>query len=303
MNKHFNFGAAMLLGGTALAGLGVRPAFADTINIQVYAAFAPNHNGSPSYAGWAANAVSAVENNDTSFGSPTSPTYFQEVTGPASSSQNVVTNFNSWNGVANPGGAYASEEGNRLTYIAVVTDTTGPGISLSGLGETITAGPNPTGGGQAGSLNLSYNWGTGNLAYYTFFNGSPQSFSTGTPTYGPTAIGLNGSGQQITSTGESGSDLVNELIVVGWGNALANTASSSPACAALGSTQAAISCVEHNYASIAPLDMTGAFTYGASSGSDSVNFGPVNTPEPATLALFGSAIASLGLVGRKRKKV
>jgi hypothetical protein len=44
--------------------------------------------------------------------------------------------------------------------------------------------------------------------------------------------------------------------------------------------------------------MTTTFSLGGASGSGSIEF----TPEPGTLALFGSAVAGLGLLGKRRKK-
>jgi hypothetical protein len=285
MNKHLGFGAAILLGGTALTGVWSQPAKA-TIDVTVYDGFAPNHHGSPSYIPWAENAIAALTGGTQSASS--GPTYFQQAPGTASPSSNIVTNFNSWNGVANPGSPYGSELGNRITFIAVIKDTDGLNdISLSQLTETLTS--------NSSQFNLLYNWGNSTLTYN---NGATTAQTTPDSslieTYSATQVGiLAGGGGTITSGANT--QLVNELVVVGWGNALANT---GPSCAGAGATQAAIQCVANQYAAIDPVSMAATFSLGGASGSAGIVF----TPEPGTLALFGSAVAGLGLLGKRRKK-
>ncbi len=56
-------------------------------------------------------------------GASSVPRVAQAVTSPIYAAEGVVTGFNSWMGVANPGGADASELGNRLTFAVSITGT------------------------------------------------------------------------------------------------------------------------------------------------------------------------------------
>ena len=291
------FSAASLLGGVALSCMLTQAAMADTITLSVYAALAPNHHGSPSYAAWAANAIQAIQLGDSSYGTPGSPTYYQQV-GSLTDSNNIVTSFNSWNGVANPGGSLAGELGNRLTYIAVATDTTGANINLGELRESLIS----TDPGNV--FGLTYNWSTSTLSFGggsgpPYANNAVTTPDSSTPlNYSLTQVGINGA---TTITSGLSTQAANELIVVGWGNALGN---SGATCSALGATQAAISCVRSQYDALVPFNMIGSFSLVDGSntvlatGSDNVPM-----PEPATMALFGSAVVGLGLVKKRRKKV
>ena len=285
MDRNFKFGAATIVTSLALTCLAGPPAFADTITMQIYAAEAPNFYGAPGFSGWAANAIYAVENNLTTYG-PAGPTQYQQVYSGTDSS-NIVTSFPSWNGVANPGTPFSNQLGNRLTYMLVVTDSTGANINLSELRGVMTSND------PGNTFGFTYDWSNGKLAY------SGGTFTSPTD-YSAYQIGLiNGNPTPITS-GSDGQN-VNELVVVGLGNALANTSS---ACSSLGATQAAVNCVKAEYDALMPFDITATYSLvgGPSPASGSASI-PFPAPEPGTLALFGSAVAGLGLLGKRRKKV
>ena len=135
---HRNYRAHLLtfVSAVALCCLLEEPAAAQTVTIEQYAAEAPNAFGSPSYTGWANNAIYALEHGLTSYGTPNTPTYFQEITG-VSTSGNIVSGFPSWNGVADPSSPYNNELGNRLTFLIVAKSSSGNTISLSQLNEVM----------------------------------------------------------------------------------------------------------------------------------------------------------------------
>src|SRR5208282_2334408 len=90
------------------------------ISLSVFPALAPNRWGSPSWNAWASNAVTAILNGYSSYGDPSLPEFYQQITNAVSVTNNLVTSFPSWMGVADPGTAFgpafANELGNRLTF-------------------------------------------------------------------------------------------------------------------------------------------------------------------------------------------
>lgn len=112
MNRKFSLAVAcvLLVAGSAWA------VGDDSLIVQVVPSLAPNAFGGPSFDGYAANAVTALENDLTSYGDANSPTYYQAAPHALWPYQNIVTGFTSWNGQANPTGAFANEYGNRLHF-------------------------------------------------------------------------------------------------------------------------------------------------------------------------------------------
>src|SRR5262249_20400026 len=53
----------------------------DSITITVIPALAPNVYGSPNWNAWVSNATTAIRNGYTSFGDPTSPSFYQRTPG------------------------------------------------------------------------------------------------------------------------------------------------------------------------------------------------------------------------------
>jgi len=107
-------GSCALLG---LAALGL-PASAGEIDVTVYPWLAPNAYGSPSFEPASQNVEQAIMNGVLTGGTAGTPTYVQLGDGSltVTSAQGVVTGFPSWMGVAEPGGAYSAEYGNRMTF-------------------------------------------------------------------------------------------------------------------------------------------------------------------------------------------
>jgi hypothetical protein len=182
------------------------------ITITVLPSIAPNADGSPSFAGYLANANYALENNLSSLGTPGTPTYYSQLSNGATvqGGDAAVTSFHSWQGQLNPTGAFANEDGNRIHFGVEIVGTKGSTFSLSQLRAVMTSSdPNAVdltysnGVGAHGSLGLGSNFL--NVAAYT-----------------PNKIGIihnaDGSINHLITSGDS-TQLVDEIVYVGIGNA------------------------------------------------------------------------------------
>src|SRR5579871_5690763 len=92
----------------------------DGITITVIPALAPNAYGSPNWSAWVSNATTAIQNGYTSYGDPTSPSFYQQAPAVIPVTNDIVTGFPSWEGLADPGtvfgDAYSQELCNRLQF-------------------------------------------------------------------------------------------------------------------------------------------------------------------------------------------
>jgi hypothetical protein len=102
-----------------LAGI----AAAGPIGVNVYPSIGPDPFLSPSFATYSANALFALQNGLTTFGSPTSPTYYSQ-TNTLDGPPIFGTAFPSWMGQTPPPAGYAGETGNALFFGMVAIDTT-----------------------------------------------------------------------------------------------------------------------------------------------------------------------------------
>jgi hypothetical protein len=254
-------------------------ASADTL-IVVSPSIAPNVFGSPSYAGWEANAISALQTGVPAFGSPTSPTYYSQTT-TTTAGGIIVTNFPSWMGQADPGtvfgAAYANELGNRAHFSFHIGQT-GPltAFSISQLSFNLVAtDPALDFGFAAGS----YNYGSG----YVGLN------------YG--VDGIKGTSDDFFVTSGPNTQLVHELFGRGSGNAFAALCTGcTPA-----QQQAAIDDVANYINGQGGITMVGTYTLtGGPTGSGTLQVSSV--PEPTSMILLGSGILGLGGVIKKRRK-
>ena len=93
---------------------------AQGVTITVIPALAPNAYGSPNWNAWVSNATTAIANGYASYGDPSSPSYYQQAPAVISVTNDIVTGFPSWDGLADPGdvfGANFSQElGNRIQF-------------------------------------------------------------------------------------------------------------------------------------------------------------------------------------------
>ena len=251
------------------------PVLSGGITITVFPALAPNRWGSPNWNAWSSNAVTAILNGYSSYGDPSSPSYYQQITNAVPVTNNLVTSFPSWMGVADPGNAFgpafAQESGNRLTFGMDIKGGTNL-ISIAQLSFTMTS----TDPGN------TLDWTYSPIPY------SYSSLNTGSanPVYLGIIYGPNGQNTYVTNG--PADQLVNEIITCGSGNAwwpdgtsadsIATQQSNIVACASQLGTQS--------------FFFTGTYTVDGVSESNSVPFHPVATDigpgpsDPLTLSII-----------------
>ncbi len=244
----------LIFGGIFLAVVAMpcfSPAQAQGITVTVIPALAPNVYGSPNWNAWVSNATTAIANGYASYGDPSSPSYYQRAPAVISVTNNIVTGFPSWNGLADPGdvfGANFSQElGNRLQF----------GIDIKGGTNLISIS----------QLSFSaHSTDPGNTLDFAFAQGSYNYSSS----YVGIIYGPGGANTYITSG--PATQQVNEIVGRGSGNAwdtydtsgdIASEQSNILACALQVSDQ--------------PFNFTGTYTIGGVSGSNSVTLNPMVT--------------------------
>jgi hypothetical protein len=255
--------------------------------ISVTPSLAPNAYGSPSYANYVNNAVTALETGASSYGTPNTPSYYQAIANGSTidANQVVVTGFSSWLGQADPGtafgAAFANELGNRLLFgLSIVETSSTDKFALADLSFTATSSDpgNSLGFSFAqGSYNYSNDYvgviygagGVSDVAHYTFITSGPNT------------------------------QLVNAVFGRGSGNAY-DAYSSDP-----GATNQ--DKLDNVIASIPSETFSGTYTIDGISGSGNVDIasipGPNAVPEPSSLVSAGIGIATvLGVYRRKRRK-
>lgn len=253
-------------------------ALADGIpQLFVYGSLAPNRWGSASYDGYAANALSALEGQMATAGNQLLPTGYSQVS-QINSTQNVVTNFNSWLGSASPTGAFANEIGNRLTF----------GLYVNGEGSEFSAGE------------ISFTMQSSDPSDALGYTDTIADLGSGTGAYGTSGstssdvlFGYNGSAWvQVTDSITPYYDLA----FVGMGDAPA-ALTADPGNTNQDRIDAAAASISGS-----PYTVSGTYTLnegdsGTYTGSATVN---VATPEPAALLLLGTMFAGVWALRRKR---
>ena len=266
-----------------LSVLSVVPLAADTISIEVVPALAPNAYGSPSFAGWQANAVYALENGLSSWGTPGTPEYYQAGSN-YTTGQVIVTGFPSWMGVVGPGSVfgagYAAELGNRMTFGLVVLGN-GTQFSISELSFAATSTD------PANALAFGYSGGYDYSAGYVGLD------------YGPD--GIKGTADDVWITSGPSTQLVNELYGRGSGNSQDAYCPAAPDPCTLAAQQAALDTAA---ALNGPYQFTATYQIsndGSVLGSGSATFDIQEAPEPGTLLSLGAGLALL-VAARRRKR-
>jgi hypothetical protein len=241
---------------------------------------APNVYGSPSWNGYLTNALAGIQNGCVATGDPTSPTYYQSGS-TFQPGQLIVTDYNSWDGVASPGGAFSQELGNRLHDGLFVTDN-GNNADQFSLSE------------------LTYNFNSSDpgdsLAYAGSFDAS-DSYST-------TRVGIinNPDGSQTFVTSGSATQKVDELVYVGVGNALCSGSPDDCGGGSFTSIGDLVSYVEANQ----PFTVTNTYSLVDDNGDTLASVTSVAqvsaTPEPAELLPISGIFLVLGFAawGRYR---
>jgi hypothetical protein len=267
--------AVGLMAGTTASAIVVVP---PATTIQVFTALAPNGFGSPSYNTWVNNATFAIANGLSSFGDPSSPSFYQIVSSAISVDDAIVTGFPSWQGVANPGSvfgaAYANELGNRPSF-GLLVNGNGSLISISQLSFTASSS-------DSGNV-LGFNFSTGSYGYSSSYEGI---------LWGPGGQSDIANYTYITSG--SANQEVNEIVGRGSGNAL-DAYETDPGA----NDQERIDNAAAGYGD-EPFTFTGTYSLGSAQGSGSFEIEPV--PEPGTIALAGLGGLATLVFFRKGKK-
>jgi hypothetical protein len=248
------------------------PAAAQTPTVSVFPALAPNFFGSPSWPGWESNAITALQLGQSSLGSPTSPTYYEQIPNGATIQPFVVTEFPSWMLRANPGTvfgpAFANELGNRLYYNLHI-EGNGQEFSLSQLSLVMS------------SSDPGNNFGV--------------TVPAGTYQYGSGFVGLNygpdnieGNSDDIFITSGVNTQLIDELFARGTGNA-PGVMNSDPGATDQEKIDLAVASLP------LPFTVTADYTLAASGGDVFGSaFVVVGVPEPTTVALTAAGAVGLG---------
>ena len=267
-----------ILTGLLGAGLSLQ-AFA-AIQIEVIPTLAPNRDTSPSWNAWAANELYAIEHGLSSYGNPNLPSYFSVAPSALPVANNIISDFPSWLGRADPGtvfgAAFAGETGNRLHWAVHVLGQ-GQRFSASQL-SFLMATPTIS----SPDYNLSASVAAGVFPYTVEYVGID---------YGPDR--LKGTADDVRITSSLSTQLIDEYVGRGPGNAWW-ARNSTP-----GATDQARILTVANGAIAAggtPFPFNAEYTLGAISAGATITF----VPEPSSWMLLGLGLLMLRQVRRKR---
>jgi len=273
-----------ILGLAALAfaqGAGAAP-----ITMTVVASSAPNAFGSPSFAGYAANALNSLENGLGNIGDRnTSPTAYEILGGTFQPGDMMVTSYPSWRGVANPAAPFGSELGNRIHF----------GLHITGDGTVQF---------KLNDLTFELLSSDGALDFVGDFIGFDFN---GTTRYGIDwgADNAKGGGDDTIVAGAgSGLVLVDELVYVGVGNGYWPGGDDPDPSNPLLGRQGALDDVSA-YILGNKIVFSGSYCI---TGTDDVEYcagerlvTENRVPEPASLMLVAAGFVAGGLLARRRR--
>ena len=205
--------------------------------MDVHPSLAPNAYSSPNWPFWVTNALDGLEASSSPIGSSTDPSAYAWVS-KIRTHDSIVTSFPSWRGVADPastfGTAFAGEYGNRLHF----------GLHVVGNGTQF----------RLSNLSFSMHSNDPGDTYQDI-----GDFSSSTDAYSSYCMGIDygadrmkGTPDDVVITSGPATQLVDELIYVGIGNAADPTYFSCTT----GTQQAQIDCTAGIYATNEPVVVT-----------------------------------------------
>lgn len=247
--------------------------------LEVVPSSAANASGSPSWSGYVANAMYALENGLSSWGDrSTNPTGYEAAPAEVLPGEIAVTSFKSWRGQVSPTGAFANELGNRMHF----------GLHAYGDGTT-----------RFRLEDLTFSLHSSDPDDSLIFEGDFIGYSyNGTTRFGVDwgADRAKGGGDDTVYTSGNGTTLVDELVYVGVGNAwwpggdLPDRGVGDPA--------AAMADYNEWIDSVAPVDVTCSYDILGYEGNAMVTV----VPEPATMALLALGGLAVTAVRRRIRK-
>ncbi|MHB1459560.1 MAG: PEP-CTERM sorting domain-containing protein [Armatimonadota bacterium] len=245
------------------------------VNVNMYAAAAPNIYGSASYAPWWSNTQLAIRGGLTNQGSGNSEYIQLSTTGNVSADQPgyqaVTSGFDSWHGVAGGTG----ELGTRIHFIYDIKATDGESLSLANI---------------SGIDVLENGWGDTDYSIFTSFYGQPVSFDSSTAFDPIKRVGYKADGTLVTS----GNDMTGITEIIG--NFGMSYAAYFPNTYYGGATAQ-----EELDLTIADIDANlqswkGILTYSGTSIDTTVSF----VPEPSSIIVLVGGLGSLLAFRRRR---
>lgn len=247
--------------------------------VEVVASSAPNFLSSPSWSDYATAAVFSLENGAGNIGDRnTDPTAYEQFSDGMliSSNEMIVSNFASWRGQANPPAPFNLERGNRLHFgLHILGDGTMQ-FNMDQVEYEITSD-------DGNSLGFS-----GDL--------SGDNYSTVRVGIDWGADRMKGGGDDTTITSGPGTQLVDEFIYVGVGNAWDASTQPGP------SDQDKLDQVRQSLFPDYPITVTGIYRLNDGGGNTLATGSTfvVVVPEPGAAVLLAGLVLS-GFGFRRRR--